>query len=247
MERLIQQKGVLDNIDYTVRRSQRARHAQIKIAPSGAVTVVIPHRYSLKYVPELLGIHRDWINNQLSLIQGSYNPETDSDTPRKIILTAIGEEWGIDYTNNLNKISTRRLKLEVQDRRLTINTANSAEVKSALSSWLNKKAKTLLIEQVQHISEQTALMCEGVSIRNQKTRWGSCSAQRHLSLNRNLIFLPARSMRYLILHELCHTVHLNHSRRFWRLVERFEPDYRQLDKSLNSAKSLIPRWALPDA
>lgn len=241
MERLLQETGYT----YNVRRSQRARYAQIKITPSGVVTVVIPQRFSLKHIPEILRAHQDWINKQLALIRCNYNPDTDSNRPTKIILNAIAEEWSVTYQNPGAVNQGRRLKEHSPSRQLIVKAANHEDITRHLSGWLNKKARALLTEQVRDIGLQTNLLCNGVSIRNQRTRWGSCSVKKHLSLNRNLIFLPERSMRYLILHELCHTVYMNHSQRFWHLVEQFEPDYKRLDKSLTIAKGLIPNWALP--
>jgi predicted metal-dependent hydrolase len=79
-------------------------------------------------------------------------------------------------------------------------------------------------------------------MRLQRTRWGSCSAQRTVSLNAALLLLEPELVRYLMVHELCHLRWLDHSRRYWRLVERFEPDFRALDRRLTEAWRELPAW-----
>jgi hypothetical protein len=69
----------------------------------------------------------------------------------------------------------------------------------------------------------------------QKTRWASCSRHRTVSLNMKLLFLPPELVRYVFVHELCHTVHMNHSREFWRFLAVKEPRYKELDKQLRTA------------
>ena len=79
-------------------------------------------------------------------------------------------------------------------------------------------------------------------VRGQKTCWGSHSSTGTISLNYCLMFLEARQLRYVMIHELCHARHMNHSPGFWRLVGSFEPDYRRLDKALNTCWKRIPTW-----
>ncbi len=81
-----------------------------------------------------------------------------------------------------------------------------------------------------------------VSIRCQRTRWGSCSTRGTVSLNCSLVFLRPEVVRYLFVHELAHTKHMNHSANFWRLVERLEPDYRRLDRELLAGWRTVPGW-----
>jgi predicted metal-dependent hydrolase len=82
-----------------------------------------------------------------------------------------------------------------------------------------------------------------VQVRLQRTRWGSCSNSGTVSLNAALLFLEPELVRYLFVHELCHFISMNHSRKFWSAVARFEPDYRALDRRLTAAWNEIPLWA----
>ena len=71
-----------------------------------------------------------------------------------------------------------------------------------------------------------------INIRNQKTRWGSCSAKKNLNFNYKVLFLPKYLADYIIVHELCHLIEFNHSQKFWNLVKRTMPDYKKMRKEL---------------
>ena len=113
-----------------------------------------------------------------------------------------------------------------------------------LSKWLARRAKSTLQSWLDEVSATTGLRYEKLCVRAQKTRWGSCSHRKHINLNRALMFLPEELVRYLMIHELSHTVHLNHSRAFWSLVARWAPHYQRYEKQLNQYSAQIPLWAL---
>ena len=94
------------------------------------------------------------------------------------------------------------------------------------------KARDLILERLAFFQKMYGVSWRKVSIRNQKTRWGSCSARGALSFNYRLLLLPSHLRDYVIVHELCHLTELNHSPRFWNLVEKAFPDYRDLRKKL---------------
>ena len=81
-----------------------------------------------------------------------------------------------------------------------------------------------------------------LSVRGQRTLWGSYSSSGTLSLNYKLLFLPPELVDYVVLHELAHTRHMDHSRAFWRLLDKMIPGARDLDDQVNDAATLVPRW-----
>lgn len=93
-------------------------------------------------------------------------------------------------------------------------------------------AEELISERLHYFQKSYAVVWKRLSIRNQKTRWGSCSRQGSLSFNYRLLLLPAYLRDYVIVHELCHLLELNHSKRFWALVARTFPDYKGLRREL---------------
>ena len=95
-------------------------------------------------------------------------------------------------------------------------------------------ARKMLIDRLIKISKKTGLTFNKVSIRNQKTRWGSCSYTNNISLNIKLINLPEKLIDYVIYHELVHTVEKNHSSNFWNLLNHYLPESKKLNKELNN-------------
>lgn len=93
-------------------------------------------------------------------------------------------------------------------------------------------AERLIMERLQHFQKAYTVSWRRVSIRNQKTRWGSCSRSGSLSFNYRLLLLPAHLRDYVIVHELCHLMEMNHSSRFWALVAKTFPDYKELRREL---------------
>lgn len=110
--------------------------------------------------------------------------------------------------------------------------ASKSEVKSKLVKWYKTKAKELLEIRLMTYAQQNDFSFSKMRISSAKTRWGSCTGKNVVSLNWKLIMMPQEIMDYVIVHELCHTVHHNHSKNFWHLVESITPDWKSKRKWL---------------
>lgn len=98
---------------------------------------------------------------------------------------------------------------------------------------LNKKmAKEFALRRLEHFNQFYGFSFGRVAIRDQRTRWGSCSGKRNLNFNYRIVHLPGEYADYLIVHELCHLEQMNHSKAFWELVSRAIPDYRRISREL---------------
>jgi predicted metal-dependent hydrolase len=109
-----------------------------------------------------------------------------------------------------------------------------AAVKNAILRTWKIEAETLLPGMVENLAALHGLKYSAVRIRNNKTRWGSCSGSNNISLNLHLVRLPAHLCTYVILHELTHTVHKNHGIKFWEMLDKLSGKAKQLDRELNS-------------
>jgi predicted metal-dependent hydrolase len=221
---------------YRIRRSKRAKHLRINIHPQSGVEVVLPHRMSERHIRPFVEQHSEWINRQVRHL-GLDQPVT---LPDSIHLAMTDELWQVSYESSQN--SSHHLK--EQHRHLVISGPNHEldPCRDQLLRWIRKQARHFLPERLAYLSDLTGLRYSRVSIRTQKTRWGSCSARGNINLNDRLILLPPQLADYVMVHELCHTRVLNHSPAFWALVEQHCPDYKIQQRELRRARLLLPDW-----
>lgn len=99
--------------------------------------------------------------------------------------------------------------------------------------YWKETARTAITQAVKEINKHYEFSYNRISIRNQKSCWGSCSNKQNLNFNYRLLFMPDELLRYVVAHELCHLEYLNHSQQFWQRVEETVPQYKQLRKKLN--------------
>jgi predicted metal-dependent hydrolase len=117
-------------------------------------------------------------------------------------------------------------------------------LRQVLLNWLKKQALIVIGAQLQDLSQRLGLPYQRISVRWQRSRWGSCSSRGTISLNGALLFQEPGVVNYLLIHELTHLRHMNHSAAFWKTVAQHCPDYRQQHQILKTAWQRIPEWVL---
>lgn len=233
-----------DQIDWPpahhVRRSRRARHASLRISPAQGLEVIIPVRYKLTAVSDLLIEKRHWIEKNWGLLQQFTQQTTMQELPSEIYLTSVHERWKINYVFSPGK--TRVILATAQELTVLGDIDDTEICLEVLRLWLRQKAEQILAPQIYLLSQECRLPFQHLTIRNQKTRWGSCSSQKIINLNCKLIFLPPNIVRHILIHELCHTVHLNHSRKFWKLLAHYDPEWRVNHQMSRKTSDQLPLW-----
>jgi len=99
---------------------------------------------------------------------------------------------------------------------------------------LKEEARNFVSRRVEYFNQHYNFEYKRISIRNQKSRWGSCSVRKNLNYNFRILLLPQDLADYIIVHELCHLKEMNHSKRFWKLVGKIVPDYKEMRKKLRN-------------
>lgn len=221
---------------WVVRESRRARRLSVRVYPAGRVEVVVPLRTSAILVQQFVSKHRSWIDERLRECQPAASMDT---VPHALELRGVERHFRIEFVRG---VGAPRIRAAADCVRILGNPAESRTWSRALCRWLMRFAQSELERRLDALAAEYGLEYQRVQLRRQRTRWGSCSSRGSISINVSALFLTPPVLRYLLVHELCHTRHMNHSKRFWSLVEALEPDFARLDRELRSGWRYVPAW-----
>ncbi len=231
------------NCPYIIRRYSRSKNLRLRLNPAGQVLVTAPTWVPQGAVHEFVASRRLWIHEHLQRI--GKQATAVRLLPERIALQAVDEQWRVTY----QPASDRQLQLHAfveqggsRHVRLQGPTADAAACQQLLLRWLAQQGRARLVPWLAEVAAETGLADRNVSIRGQKTRWGSYSARGDVSLNWKLLFLPGPLVRYVLVHELCHSLEMNHSDRFWQHVGRFETDLPGARQLMRTAALHLPEW-----
>jgi predicted metal-dependent hydrolase len=230
---------------YHIRESRRAKHVSIKVSTWGEVEVVVPCGFSADKLAGILVQREEWIRQTKSRIQTEREAiahDTCSAYPTEISLRAIGETWAVSYLETNDSQVLLDVDLENHYLKLAGGIQHTQLCQQLLGRWIRDYARYHFLPWLNQVSLTTQLPFNKCAIRRQKTRWASCSSKHNINLNDKLLFLPRDLVHYVFVHELCHTIHLNHSPKFWTLVQQKESRYKTLDRQLRTAWRYVPRW-----
>lgn len=211
----------------TIRRSALSRHIKLKIDQRGGIVVSMPMRAPLFLAKSLVAQSRPQIRkhlsqsaaNQATLLHGDVIGKT-----HRLILSP-----GDDFTSRLQGTE---LHVTIPPQTQSHEQIAQTFIKQAALKALRVQAKAYLSRRLDAIAQQGGFNFAAVRFSNAGTRWGSCSNTGTISLNIWLMQLPFELIDYVLIHELCHTRHMNHSPLFWAAVEQLLPDYQQRRKAL---------------
>jgi predicted metal-dependent hydrolase len=175
-----------------------------------------------------------WIDRKVEAMRSYAQPSEP--VPGMVEFALTDEKFAVEWR------SGARRGLEESPGRILVQAPDERGARGLLQVWLKRAAYERLAPRLLQLANELNYSVARVSIRCQRTRWGSCSTRGTVSLNCSLLFLNFEVVRYLFVHELAHTKHMNHSAHFWRLVEKIEPDYRRLDRDLLAGWRTVPGW-----
>jgi predicted metal-dependent hydrolase len=203
-----------DELEYTIRRSPRARRIRVKVDPHEGVEVVIPQRATHKQAQAAIAELRPWIDRRLH--EAEQARARIASPPGTVPF--LGAHLHLRHDAGRSRVVRRGAELWVPEQR----------PHDALERWYRAEARREIAPRLQRAVEAVGGRAPvSLAIRNQRTRWGSCSSTGTMSFNWRLVLAPEPVLDYVVWHEACHLVVPNHSRRFWALVERHVPDYRE--------------------
>jgi predicted metal-dependent hydrolase len=229
-------------LGWNVRISRRARRLSMRVFPGGRIEVIVPPGTGLPAIERFVSRHREWAERRAREF-AMLVPVGGQRRPDRIELALPGQHWTVEY-----EVARRAAVADLGERRLRVRAPDDSAraVAPVLLRWLAGVAAHELRLRLDETARETGIDYMRMHLRRQRTRWGSCSATGTISLNMCLMFQSPAVVRYLLIHELCHRRQLNHSPRFWSLVESFEPQWQPLDAELLRGWQNVPAWVFPD-
>lgn len=223
--------------EYTVVRSRRKTFA-ISIAPDKGIVVKIPLYFPLADIEKLVMEKAEWIAEKYRQME-----EQRKDKPTHHFIS--GETFyyrGTGLVLNLIVNGDRkRIMVKKQAGTLLVvsPSAESAVIKDAIEKWYRERAREVITDKVTYFQHFVGKPVGEIRIKEQKSRWGSCSSQGNLNFNWKIVMAPDEIIDYLVVHELCHLLHMNHSKEFWDSVEKIISDYKKREKWLKENGTLL--------
>lgn len=214
----------LSDLTYTIRRTERRRTASLQIV-NGLVTVVVPSTLSDEQVSRVVSARLEQIQKTVER-QRQVMRKTESEFVSGHGFMYLGRTYRLKiYRTGSGQIGLRNGRIEIWSSH-GLNQTDS-EIKQSLTNWYHSRAEEKFQERLKIYAKKVGVSVSFLSLRDMKTKWGSCTTKGKITLNWRLILAPTRIIDYVIVHELCHVVCHDHSRRFWSKVMRVMPDYEQ--------------------
>ncbi len=223
------------HFDYTLIKKPNMKNCYIRIKDA-QVIVSVNTKVSMRYIENFLNSKSAWIAAKLKI--ASLSTDADLTNPDSK-LWLLGEGLSIKITID-QAIKKERLTTEDNYAHFMLkSTPTNTKLKALRDIFYKECSREHITPIVEQYSTTMQLYPTNITYRKTKSRWGSCSAKNSISLNTRLMMLPSEILEYIIIHELAHIKHKNHSHNFWDLVAQYDPDYKKHRKELRKYERLF--------
>ena len=204
------------------------KHARIRVSENLSVRLLVPENFDNSDIDNLIKKKQNWIDKHLNKFKGKTEKIKLHDN--QILL--FGNKYTYFYRSEFHN------RVVINSEHKTIQSKTNLLDRDELLKWYKRFAKRHITKRLKEIAKEHKFQYNKVFIRDQRTKWGNCSADKNLSFNWRLIKTPHFVIDYLIFHELVHTRTMNHTNKFWTELRSLYPEYEQavkwLDKYGNS-------------
>lgn len=209
------------------------RTLSLTIKNSGEIIVHAPQKIQDAHINKFLEQKQGWILSKLAQIKGNQGKFSEVLSYNKFLL--FGQEYKV-LIGDVKKVEVRNDCIVLPKK------TEPEKVVTTISTFYKKKAKEILLKRLYYWQEKLKIKSNSFKITNSKGKWGSCNSKGVITINwRAIMVLPA-CIDYIIVHELCHLIEMNHSKRFWTLVETFLPNFNQVRQTLKEYGFLLEMY-----
>ena len=219
-------------VRYRVRHSSRTRRLGVQVSAREGVVVVLPKRTAMREAEYVLAQCAEWVDgvvDKYGVREGPLRSELTTGSP----LLVLGERRMVKLAALPSGRSRARITLEDDILNCELPPQEILDPRPALQRWLRRLARQEIPPMVDHWAGELGLSPSRVIMGERTSRWGSCSARGTLSFCYRLVMAPPRVIDAIVAHEVCHLAHLNHSKRFWSLLDSACPWHRESEAGLN--------------
>ena len=227
-------------IEIEIIRSKRTTLC-LTMKTDGTVVVKAPQFITDNKIREIVEKKAEWIFNKRKEISRRESKKVKREYVNGATLPYLGEEVPIEII--LHKKSKVELEEELlsevssnsSTKKIVIYTPNTETegIQKRLKKWYKKQTMDFLMNHVPNFSQKMNVSYTSISIKSRKSQWGTCDTQGNLTFSWRLIMAPVESIDYVIVHELCHRKHMDHSKQFWGEVKKVLPNYKEYENWLN--------------
>jgi len=230
----------IDGTNILFVKSKKAKGINISVRPFKGVRVAVPYFITFKSAIKVVNQRMNWITKHLDRIKAAENTITTFDTNTNFKTRDHQLRIIQDPCQNINfKITNTKILVFIPNTMEMNTTLVQSEIRNAIESAWRKEAKEHLPKRTQGLAEKHGFSYQKVTIKNTKTRWGSCSFVNNINLSLHLMRLPDYLIDYVILHELVHTKVKNHSQDFWEMLTEKSSMSKEYDKELKNYRIAI--------
>lgn len=218
---------------------QRSNRLSLSVSPDGSVVVTKPRLMPDFMVRRFVEKNQDWIIKQQARRQRQKPLMTDE------MVLIFGQRYervnSVNQTlpTGINIVNQQAIYRPVATATQLTSSQLQKKADQALDAFLKRAATNYILPRTAQLAEKMQISYRSISLKQQRSRWGSCSSQARLNFNWRLTHFAPDIIDYVIIHELAHRVHMNHGRDFWRLVAKFDPEYQKHKRSLKQATLVI--------
>ena len=233
------------DVHYVFKRVPRRRHVHILVNDDGTIEVRAPWRFGLQKAREVLRENAEWVRGSMDTAQERLAQRPCLVTGTRLPLLDGSLHLDVRPQAQIDLFECARPWRGRVERRGTVLRVSTGslgddELRALIERWYRREATAWFAGRVEHYALQLGVRPSRVTVRGQRSRWGSCSGKGTVSLNWRLMMVPSALSDYVVVHELCHLRHMNHSPNFWEMVAGVVPDYRQRRHGLNALQGRLP-------